>query len=105
MRRRERDDAEFAEFMAARNDQLYRSAYLLTTSPQAAEDLAQGALARAYASWSRVRVAEDPVAYVHRMLINLFLSERRRRSSTERPIAVVPEAVARSGRRRRTGWS
>lgn len=89
MRHSSRDDAEFAEFMAARADQLYRSAYLLTTSRHAAEDLTQTALARAYASWRRVRSAEDPVAYVHGILHKAFLTERRRRSSTELPVAEI----------------
>ena len=80
-------DAEFAEFVAARSSQLYRSAYLLTTSSHAAEDLLQTALAKSYAAWGRVRSADDPVAYVHGVLIKSFLSERRRRSSTELPVA------------------
>jgi RNA polymerase sigma-70 factor (sigma-E family) len=84
-------EAEFAAFMAARSTQLYRSAYLLTTSTPAAEDLVQTALAKAYASWSRVRKAEDPVAYVHGIVIKTFLSERRRRSSAELPVAEVAD--------------
>ena len=87
MRRSADTDAEFAEFLAARSSQLYRSAYLLTTSSHAAEDLLQTALAKTYASWRRVRAADDPVAYVHGVLIKSFLSERRRRSSTELPVA------------------
>ena len=87
MRRDAGTDAEFAEFMAARSSQLYRSAYLLTTSSHAAEDLLQTALAKTFASWGRVRAADDPVAYVHGVLIKSFLSERRRRSSTELPVA------------------
>lgn len=87
MRRRADTDAEFTEFLTARSSQLYRSAYLLTTSPHAAEDLLQAALVKTYAAWSRVRRADDPVAYVHGVLIKTFLSERRRRSSSELPTA------------------
>ncbi len=87
-------DAEFAEFMAARSSQLYRSAYLLTTSTHAAEDLLQTALAKTFASWGRVRAADDPVAYVHGVLLKSFLSERRRRSSSELPVADAPEVPA-----------
>ena len=83
----DRNDApDFADFVAARSGQLYRSAYLLTTSPHAAEDLVQIALTKAYAAWPRVRAADDPVAYVHGVLLKAFLSERRRRSSTELPV-------------------
>jgi RNA polymerase sigma-70 factor (sigma-E family) len=81
------DAPGFADFVAARSGQLYRSAYLLTTSPHAAEDLVQTALTKAYAAWPRVRAADDPVAYVHGVLIKAFLSERRRRSSTELAVA------------------
>ncbi|MGY2702379.1 SigE family RNA polymerase sigma factor [Nocardioides sp. HB32] len=86
-------DTEFAEFVAARSPQLYRSAYLLTTSSHAAEDLVQTALAKAYAAWWRVRSADDPVAYVHGVLVKSFLSDRRRRSSTELPTADLPDRV------------
>jgi len=77
--------------VAARSTQLYRSAYLLTMSPHSAEDLVQTALAKAYAAWPRVRAADDPVAYVHGIVLKSFLSERRRRSSSELPVAEAPE--------------
>ena len=87
MRRRADTDTEFTEFLAARSGQLYRSAYLLTTSPHSAEDLLQTTLAKSYSAWGRVRRADDPVAYVHGVLIKTFLSERRKRSSSELPVA------------------
>jgi RNA polymerase sigma-70 factor (sigma-E family) len=92
VRRSTRWDAEFSEFVAARSPQLYRAAYLLTTSPHAAEDLVQSALAKAYVAWWRVRSATDPVAYVHGILVKAFLSDRRRRSSGELPTDRVPDA-------------
>ncbi|WP_231123472.1 SigE family RNA polymerase sigma factor [Nocardioides sambongensis] len=99
MRSKERDepalgagsDAEFAEFMAGCSRQLYRTAYLLTACPHAAEDLVQTALVKSYVAWRRVRRAHDPLAYVNGVLIKTFLSDRRRRSSKELPIAEVPE--------------
>jgi RNA polymerase sigma-70 factor (sigma-E family) len=81
------EDTEFERFVAARTGQLYRSALLLATTPQAAEDLVQTTLTKAYAAWARVRAADDPVAYVHGVLIKAFLSERRRRSSSELVVA------------------
>jgi RNA polymerase sigma-70 factor (sigma-E family) len=87
VRRRADTDAEFTEFLTARSAQLYRSACLLTTSAHAAEDLLQTNLAKTYAAWTRVSRADDPVAYVHGVLTKAFLSERRRRSSTELPVA------------------
>ncbi|MDZ5619408.1 SigE family RNA polymerase sigma factor [Nocardioides bizhenqiangii] len=95
MRRSARDDAEFTEFVAARSDQLYRSAYLLTTSPHAAEDLLQTTLTKVYVGWRRLRAANDPVAYAHGILIKSFLSERRLRRSGELPVDRTPEPPAR----------
>jgi RNA polymerase sigma-70 factor (sigma-E family) len=91
VRRSARWDAEFSEFVAGRSSQLYRYAYLLATSPHGAEDLVQTALAKAYSAWPRVRSADDPVAYVHGIVLKSFLSERRRRSSSELPVAEAPE--------------
>lgn len=87
MSRRARQDAEFSTFAAARSTDLYRNAWLLTTSTAAAEDLLQTTLAKVYASWARVSAADDPVAYAHGVLIKSFLSDRRRRSSSEVPVA------------------
>jgi RNA polymerase sigma-70 factor (sigma-E family) len=78
---------EFSDFVTARANHLYRQAWLLTGSRPAAEDLVQTALTKAYAAWSRVRRADDPVAYVHGVLMKSFLSDRRRRSNGEVPVA------------------
>jgi RNA polymerase sigma-70 factor (sigma-E family) len=80
-------DEEFSDFVTARADHLYRQAWLLTGNRASAEDLVQTALTKAYAAWSRVRRADDPVAYVHGVLMKAFLSDRRRRSSGEVPVA------------------
>jgi RNA polymerase sigma-70 factor (sigma-E family) len=80
-------DEEFSDFVAARADHLYRQAWLLAGSRAAAEDLVQTALTKAYAAWSRVRRADDPAAYVHGVLMKSYLSDRRRRSSGEQPVA------------------
>ena len=85
MRGSRRDDAEFTAFAAQHSDRLYRSAYLLTTSPYAAEDLLQTTLTQAFVGWRRLRTTDDPVAYCHRILLNAFLSERRLRRSSELP--------------------
>ena len=89
-----RDDAEFTEFVSQQSDRLYRSAYLLTTSPHAAEDLLQTTLAKIFAGWRRLRTTDDPVAYSHRILLNAFLSERRLRRSSELPVGDLPDRHA-----------
>lgn len=90
MRGSRRDDTEFTAFVSQHSDRLYRSAYLLTTSPHAAEDLLQTTLTKAFAGWHRLRTTDDPVAYCHRILLNAFLSERRLRRSSELPFGELP---------------
>ena len=63
-------DEEFDAFMRGRWPAMVRLAYALTGDTGHAEDLAQAAFARAYASWGRVRRAGDPDAYVRRIVIN-----------------------------------
>ena len=63
-------DTEFGDFMRGRWPAMVRLAYALTGDAGHAEDVAQAAFARAYASWGRVRRAGDPDAYVRRILIN-----------------------------------
>src|SRR5688500_922690 len=48
-------DAEFSEYMAARQPSLLRTAYLLTGDRHTAEDLVQTALAKLYLSWDKVQ--------------------------------------------------
>src|SRR5262249_58647024 len=76
---------QFEEFMASRWPGLVRLAFGLTGDRWLAEDLAQTALASAYAAWWRVRRADDPDAYVRRILINASKSGFRRRRLSERP--------------------
>jgi DNA-directed RNA polymerase specialized sigma24 family protein len=53
-------DDEFDGFMRGRWPAMVRLAYGLTGDAGHAEDIAQAAFARAYASWGRVRRAGDP---------------------------------------------
>ena len=76
-------DTEFGDFMRGRWPAMVRLAYALTGDAGHAEDVAQAAFARAYASWGRVSRAGDPDAYVRRILIN----ENRKRFRKNR----VPE--------------
>jgi RNA polymerase sigma-70 factor (sigma-E family) len=85
-------DAEFTEYVSARWPALVRSALLLGCTPHDAEDIAQTALARCYASWSKVSAATDCDAYVYRILLNVYNDSRRRRWWGERPTAKVPES-------------
>jgi RNA polymerase sigma-70 factor (sigma-E family) len=82
-------DEELASYVAARWPRLVRTAVLLGSSRSEAEDLVQGVFERCVQKWSRVRDAEDRDAYVHRMLVNAFVSSRRRRWTGEVPSATL----------------
>ena len=86
-------DEEFREFMRGRWPAMVRLAYGLTGDLGHAEDVAQAAFARAYASWSRVSRTGDPDAYVRRIVINENNSRFRRRRVKESLVDAVPEPV------------
>src|ERR1700749_1935506 len=76
-------DEEFDAFMRGRWPAMVRLGYALTGDAGHAEDLAQAAFARAYASWGRVRRAGDPDAYVRRIVINEHRNRFRRHRVAE----------------------
>jgi RNA polymerase sigma-70 factor (sigma-E family) len=84
MRTRRRDrvsvDAEFADWMAARQGALVRTAYLLTGSQHSAEDLVQATLTKLYLSWDRISDRQHVDAYARRALVNEHRSTWRRAS-------------------------
>lgn len=86
------DEQDFEAFVHVRWARLVRSARLLGCSAAEAEDVAQAALARCWRHWRRVRTADDPDAYVHRVLINTWNSSRRRRWWGERATADLPDS-------------
>ncbi len=86
------DEQDFESFVHLRWARLVRAARLLGCSAADAEDVAQAALARCWRHWRRVAAADDPDAYVHRVLINTWNSTRRRRWWGERATAELPDA-------------
>ena len=84
-------DDEFTDFVAAHGAQLLRTACLVTGDSHLGEDLVQTTLAKAYGSWSKVRTADEPMAYVRRIMVNSHLSVLRRFMSGEQVIEVVPD--------------
>jgi RNA polymerase sigma-70 factor (sigma-E family) len=87
-------DTEFTEFMTGRWSSVVRLAYALTGDLGHAEDIAQSAFARAYASWLRVRRADDPDAYLRQIVINENRKRFRKRRVTEHLSATPPDAAA-----------
>ena len=79
----------FVDFVVARGPALHRTAVLLTRQEQAAQDLVQIALAKAWQSWSRID--GNPEAYVRAIMVHEFASGWRRRWRAELPTADLPE--------------
>jgi RNA polymerase sigma-70 factor (sigma-E family) len=87
-------DEEFSDFMHSRWAQLVRLGYGLTGDLQLAEDLAQTAFAKAYASWGRVRRADNPDAYLRRIVVNANRTRFRRVRVGEVLTETVPDLIA-----------
>lgn len=86
----------FPEFVALRYADLLRTAYLLTGTREAAEDLVQSALLSTMRRWSTI---VEPMAYVRRAMVNYRTSLWRRMGSRELltpapPDRVVPDGAA-----------
>jgi len=91
------DPEDFQAFVASRGAHLYRTACLLTGGDtHLAEDLVQETLGRMYTKWGRRRRIENPSGYAQTTLVNIFISMRRRKSSSERPTEHFGEVPARS---------
>lgn len=90
--------AEFTEFATLRAPHLYRSACLLTSGDtHLAEDLVQETLGRMYALWNRASTIDNPAAYAQTVLTRTYLTHRRRRSATERPVGELPDRASAAG--------
>ena len=78
------ESLDFADFVRQRSTPMLRTAWLLTGGDWAlAEDLAQAAFSEVWRHWPRVSVMDAPEAYAHKVMLNTFLSWRRRRWTTE----------------------
>ncbi|WBQ03837.1 SigE family RNA polymerase sigma factor [Kribbella sp. CA-293567] len=88
---------DFEEFARARTPQLYRTAWLLTGDKHHAEDLVQETLAKMFRAWRGLQRIDNPPAYAQTVLARTFISQRRRRSWSEQPVASMPERADRAG--------
>src|SRR5262245_13700948 len=71
-------EPSFDAFVAAQLPGLLRYAAALTGDRALAQDVVQDALVRAHRRWRRVVRADRPEAYVKRIVVNEYLSWRRR---------------------------
>ncbi len=83
-------DADFNAFVTGAWPRLMRTAFLLTGDRYLAEDVVQTALERTYAAWGRVTRADEPYAYVRRIVVNEH-ARRFRRRVPEQLVTAVPE--------------
>ncbi len=77
--------------MHARGRAWERYAFALTGDAGHAQDLVQTVLVKMYRAWGRVTAAENPDAYVRRMMTRAFLDDRRRRRWPEVAMADPPQ--------------
>jgi DNA-directed RNA polymerase specialized sigma24 family protein len=68
----------FEEFVTARLPAVLRFAGVLTGDRGLAEDVVQDVLIRASSRWQAIAQLDRPEAYVRKMVVNEFLSWRRR---------------------------
>jgi RNA polymerase sigma factor (sigma-70 family) len=89
--RRADQDQDYAAFVSKASRQLLQLAWLLTGDLSQAEDLVQGALAKVYPLWPRIRDG-DPLAYTRRILLNARV-DRWRRTRSEWLVSAPPDRV------------
>jgi DNA-directed RNA polymerase specialized sigma24 family protein len=85
---------EFAEYVARQRPALMRFATVLTCRTWLAEDLVSDVLGRAFERWERISGMAEPNAYVRRMVVNEYLSWRRRLTRTSPRAEVEPMVIS-----------
>lgn len=71
-------DADYIEFVEARQGVLRRIAYAVCRDDARAEDVLQEALVKLYLAWPRVNGTGREEAYARRIIVNADLDQRRR---------------------------
>jgi RNA polymerase sigma-70 factor (sigma-E family) len=90
-------EQDFRAFVQGMATPLHRMAVLLCGDWHLADDLVQEALAKAYSNWRKVQRADNPSAYVRRILINESRRHWRRqgnvtpRAATDLADIAVPD--------------
>lgn len=87
-------ELEFTDYVAARRASLVRAVVLLGCALDYAEDIVQTALMRCHRSCPKVQRADEPEAYVYRVLVNTFRDALARRWTAEVPTSELPDSAA-----------
>jgi RNA polymerase sigma-70 factor (sigma-E family) len=82
---------DLAEYAALRRTTMFRTAVLLGCPVQDADDLVQSTLTRCVRYWDRIAAADNPDAYVYKVMLNAFRDSRARRWHGERATDELPE--------------
>ncbi|WP_341926272.1 SigE family RNA polymerase sigma factor [Nocardioides psychrotolerans] len=86
---------DFDEFFAVAWPRLLRTTYGVIGDRQLAEDALQTAFAKAYAAWSRVSRADEPIAYVRTIALHAALAQQRKAAvRRETTVRAMPEPVS-----------
>ena len=89
------DPEDFQAFVRSRGAHLYHTACLLTGGDtHLAEDLVQEALGRMCMKWDQRRRIDNPSGYAQTVLVNVFISQRRKKSASELPTERVADTAA-----------
>ena len=86
-------EREYVEYVTARTPQLSRLAFLLCGDQHRADDHVQQALVQLYVHWRRARGVEHLDRYVRKILMRVYLDERRRAWSRVRLVDQTPEVA------------
>ncbi|MFG1927799.1 SigE family RNA polymerase sigma factor [Cryptosporangium sp. NPDC048952] len=70
-------DAEYLEYVRSAVPKLRRLAFVLTQDAHRGDDLVQNTLLKLFTRWGRARRVEDLDAYARKILVRMFLSDRR----------------------------
>ena len=68
----------FEEFAETRLAAVLRFATVLTGDRALAEDVVQEVLIRAHARWRKIGLLNRPESYIRKMIVNEFISAKRR---------------------------
>jgi RNA polymerase sigma-70 factor (sigma-E family) len=88
------DELAFRSYATSHRSALRRTAYLLCGDWHHADDLVQATFVKLYVAWPRIRIADQPQAYVRRTLVRCFLDERRRPWRRESPAEILDDQAA-----------
>jgi RNA polymerase sigma-70 factor (sigma-E family) len=87
-------DSEYLAYVHGRVTGLRRTAYLLSGDRHVTDDIVQETLTKLYVHWPRIHQVENLDAYVHRILVRVFLDDPAARLVEGRAAGMAPGAAS-----------